>query len=563
MRIFGKIILIAIGFILINYPFIEGKSLYYISIERPDRLARHLLTAFVALAIIELFAFTKMRFRIPLYGLFLFGSMTYLIYYFTTGSEPDYEDFRTLMDARVMIGDAALSYQDAIIKAIVYHIPITIGFFLFPRISIGWKGTLAAITLYIMALAGMLMIIYNKSGKGTNGRASYITPVAQVSAFTYLNFLRADAASFEYHPRTAPTSADIIAPKAKNIIVVMDESIRGDMIDLNSQLGTTPALLNYPQDSMLNFGIVASFSNCSDTSNLAMRKLPRLNKEPSDLFVDPTTAWDIAQTAGFKPFVIDAQHNATGHNFYTDEELKNVTNIHGSAFKNDGEVIDTIDQVLAETAEPVFIYAGLKGSHFPFQNTGFATPFTPAMKNTNLADATSEEALNSYKNLIRENTNTFFIKLQALLEKYPDTIVIYTADHGQDLSNPSGKKTHCDAKTTSMEEGIVPFILFANPDILAGDLVQTLHQNSGVTNQMITAPMIMDFMGYAPEIVKSYTEYPALLGKTGKEIGFIYKRPIPHFRSEIERFDVTPADIQRFQETGESGKQLQYNFFED
>src|SRR5699024_12427619 len=64
-------------------------------------------------------------------------------------------------------------------------------------------------------------------------------------------------------------------------------------IYLNSQLGTTPALLNYPQDSMLNFGIVASFSNCSDTSNLAMRKLPRLNKEPSDLFVDPTTVWDI------------------------------------------------------------------------------------------------------------------------------------------------------------------------------------------------------------------------------------------------------------------------------
>src|SRR5699024_7421319 len=215
------------------------------------------------------------------------------------------------------------------------------------------------------------------------------------------------------------------------------------------------------------------------------------------------------------------------------------------------------------TAEPVFIYAGLKGSHFPFQNTGFATPVTPAIKHTNLADATSEEALNSYKKLIRASTNTFFIKLQALVEKYPDTIVIYTADHGQDLSNPSGKKTHCDAKTTSMEEGIVPFILFANPDILAGNLVQTLHQNSGVTNQMITAPMIMDFMGYAPEIVKSYTEYPALLGKTGKEIGFIYKRPIPHFRSEIERFDVTPADIQRFQETRKSGKQLQYNFFED
>lgn len=563
MRIFGKILLIAIGFVLINYPFIEGKSLYYLSIERPDRLARHLLTAFVAMTIIELFAFTKMRIRIVLYALFLFGSMTYLIYYFTTGSEPDYEDFRTLMDARVMIGDAALSYQGAIIKAILYHIPITIGFFLFPKIHMGWKGTTAAIFLYLLALSGMLMIIYNKSGKGTNGRASYITPVAQVATFTYLNFLRSDAASFEYHPRTAPTSADIITPKAKNIIVVMDESIRGDMVDLNRPLGTTPALLDYPQDSLLNFGIVASFSNCSDTSNLAVRKLPRLNKEPSDLFIDPTTVWDLAEIAGFKPFIIDAQHNATGHNFYTDKELQNVTNIRGSSLKNDGEVIDTIETILKDNTEPVFIYAGLKGSHFPFQNTGFPTPFTPAMKNTNLADATSEEAMNSYKNLIRENTNTFFLKLQALLEQYPDTIVIYTSDHGQDLSNPSQKKTHCDAKTTSMEEGVVPFMLFAKPEVLHSDLVQTLYHNEGVTNQMIVAPLMMDFMGYTPEVVTSYTEYPALLNQSGKTIGFIYKRPIPHFRSEIERFDITPQDIQRFQETGESGKQLEYNFFED
>ena len=118
-------------------------------------------------------------------------------------------------------------------------------------------------------------------------------------------------------------------------------------------------------------------------------------------------------------------------------------------------------------------------------------------------------------------------------------------------------------KTTSMEEGIVPFILFANPEILASDLVQILHNNSGVTNQMIVAPMIMDFMGYKPEVVKSYTEYPTLLNQSGKEIGFIYKRPIPHFRSEIERFDITPQDIHHFQETGDSGKRLEYNFFED
>lgn len=563
MRIASKIILIAIGFILINLPFIEGKAVYYITIERPDRLLRHLLTAFVALTIIELFAFTRMRYRIPLYGLFIFGSMTYLIYYFSTGSEPDYEDFRTLMDARVMMKDAALGYQGAIIDAVLYHIPITIGFFLFPNIYMGVKGTITAMVLYILALAGILMIIYNKSGKGTNGRASYITPIAQLSAFTYLNVLRSDRASFEFFPRKPPTQADMIEPKARNIIVVMDESIRGDMIDLNGRLGTTPSLLTFPENNLLNFGLVASFSNCSDTSNLAIRKLPRLGKEPSDLFIDQTTIWSLAEIAGFKPYVIDAQHNAQGHNFYTDEELENVINIHGASLKNDGEVIDMIDQILDQNDQPTFIYAGLKGSHFPFQNTGFDTPFTPAMKNTNLADATAEEALNSYKNLIRANTNEFFKKLQQLLEKYPDTIVIYTSDHGQDLSDPKGKKTHCDAKTTSMEEGIVPLILFANESIIQSNLVQTFKNNAGITNQMIIAPMVMDFMGYNLNAVEHFTEYPNLLNKVGSEIGFIYKRPIPHFRSEIERFDIEPSDIEYFKQHGKSGKQLQYNLFED
>lgn len=565
MRIISKIILIAVGFILINYPFIEGKALYYLSIERPDRLIRHLLTALLALTILELFAFTRMRVRLPLFLLFLFGSMTYLIYYLSAGSEPDYEDFRTILDARVMIKDAAQGYQGAILEAILYHLPITIGFFLFPKIYMGWKGTTAAIALYIFALAGMLMIIYNKSGKGTNGRASYITPVAQMTAFTYLNYLRSDAASFTHYPRTAPTPADVQTPKAKNIIIVMDESIRGDMIDLNSHLGTTPSLLEYPQNQLLNFGMIASFSNCSDTSNLAVRKLPRLGKEPSDLFVDSTTIWDIAETAGFKPFIIDAQHNATGHNFYTDEELKNVTNIRGSQLKNDGEVIDIIAGILQDNRNetPVFIYAGLKGAHFPFQNTGFPTPFTPAMKNTVLADATPEEALNSYKNLVRANTDQFFIQLRALIADNPDTIVLYTSDHGQDLTNLRDKKTHCDAKTTSMEEGIVPMILFADESILQSDLVQQFHRNNGVTNQMIIAPMVMDFMGFSPEVTAHFTEYPALLNQSGSEIGFIYKRPIPHFRSEIERFDMTPEDLKFFQENGHSNKRLEYNFFAD
>ena len=563
MRIFSKIILITLGFILINYPFIEGKSFYYISIERPDRLFRHLLTAFVALTIVELFAFTRMRWRVPLYLLFLFGSMSYLIYYFATGSEPDYEDFRTLIDARVMMGEAAKGYQGAILKASLYHIPITIGFFLFPKIHMGRKGTLFAVILYLVALGGMLMIIYNKSGRGTNGRASYITPVAQVATFTYLNYLRTDAADFTFYPRETPTQADLGQPLAKNIIVVMDESIRGDMIDLNSHLGTTPSLLNFPEDRLLNFGMIASFSNCSDTSNLAVRKMPRLGKEPSDLFLDENTIWKVAQTAGFKPYIIDAQHNATGHNFYTDHELQGVTNIHGSGLKNDGEVVNVIEQILSENQEPVFIYAGLKGSHFPFQNTGFPTPFVPAMKNTNLADATPEEALNSYKNLVRANTDHFFSELAQLLEKYPDTIVIYTSDHGQDLSDPKGKKTHCDAKTTSMEEGIVPFILFAKPSTLKRPLITNFFENKGVTSQMIIAPLVMEFMGYKPEVITQFTEYPALLNKTGKEIGFIYKRPIPQFRSEIERFDMLPEDFEYFRENGKSGKKLHYNFFED
>lgn len=563
MRVFGKVVLVALCFYFINQVFIENRAIYYINIERYDRLAIYLLSLVLVFGIIELLAFTRMKIRIPFLILFLAGSIPYLIYFYSTSTELTYEDFRTLFSAKAMVSDAAQSYQSDIIKVVLMHIPITIAILLMPQTYLNWKWTGFAIFLYCVGIAAMLHFIFHKNGRGTSGRASYLVPVAHAVTYGYLNRPGAEDRSFIYYPREILTENDLDAPISDTILFVIDESIRADMIDLNNPQGTTPALLEFDPAHYLNFGYTMSFGNCSESSNLAMRKAPRLGKEPSDLFLTKESIWEIAINAGYTPYLIDAQHNAKGHNFYTDEELKAVNVIPGSHLQSDGDIVPVIEEILQkEAGNKTFIYVSTKGSHFPFQNYGFEEHFTPAMKNTNFKSAEPIEVMNSYKNLIRANTNEFFNNIRPLLENRPNITMIYTSDHGQELKDPKGKKTHCDLRDTTLEEGIVPFLIFGDESILTAPLVEKTQQNSGIQTQMMVPSIIMNLMGYRDASIERYTEYSQLLNQESA-VGFVYKSPVPQFRNDVERYPITREELEYFKTHGKSFERERASEYED
>lgn len=530
-----------------------------------DKLAIYLLSHILVIGIIVLFSFTKMRLRIPLLVLFLAGSLPYLINYFAVDTEMHYEEFRVLLDARANIGDAASSYIGPIIQATLLHIPLVFFFFLYPSISMGWKGNITALLLYILGLAIILHFIFSKDGRGTSGRASYLVPVAHMSTYIYLNHLKEGDTAFTHYPREMPTALDLTTPKAKNIIMVMDESIRWDMIDLNHHQqhtpSPTPILRSFSQSQIINFGPTLSFSNCSNASNFAIRKLPRLGFEASDLFIDKNTIWDLAAQAGFNNYLLDAQHNGKGHNFYTEKELENVENIRASDIESDAEIFALLEPIMEEDIAPKFIYLGLKGAHFPFVNYGFKEYFQPAMKSTNMFDATPEEVFNSYRNLVRANTNGFFEALQHFLTKYPDTLVIYTSDHGQDLSNPKNKKTHCDLRNPSIDEGTVPMLLITSQAdslqaLLNSPFIEQFKDNAGLPSQQFIPPLLLHFLGYNTQSIERYTEYSNALNRK-EGVGFIYKSPLPHFRNSAERISITEEAFYHYLETGKLPAQFE------
>jgi len=61
-----------------------------------------------------------------------------------------------------------------------------------------------------------------------------------------------------------------------NVILIVDESLRGDYIDLNIDRGTTPYLLSV-RNRIANFGYASSGANCSAESNQILRYGPNLN----------------------------------------------------------------------------------------------------------------------------------------------------------------------------------------------------------------------------------------------------------------------------------------------
>ena len=93
-------------------------------------------------------------------------------------------------------------------------------------------------------------------------------------------------------------------PPLRSLIVVMDESVRGDLLDLNLASGAPTGLVG--REDVVDLGVVPSIANCSDTTNVAFRYgigrkdyLKQLARNPS--------LWSYARRAGYHTYYVEAQ----------------------------------------------------------------------------------------------------------------------------------------------------------------------------------------------------------------------------------------------------------------
>ncbi len=542
-----KVVALFVALHHINAPFVVGKANNYLELGYYGRFWRYLFFVGLSYSIVTLFAFARPWLRNLFLPLFLISSIAYLGYYRATGIEPGYEEFRLLMDARAMAGDAFSAYLSLFLATVTTHLPFVVAYLLFPSLHFRRWGNMVPVTLYLLALLGITIMIFNKSGRGTSGRASYITPVAHTLSYLYLSQQQGAMFDFPYEERTPLSAADLRAEgdAPPIVLMVMDESIRWNFIEFTqSNEGTTPALAHYPTDRYLNFGPTIAYGNCSDTTNFALRKLARLNHEVGDMFLSEQTVWDAAITAGYRVHLLDAQYNGKGHNYFTQTELERVNVIPAQGLRSDAELIPLIEAAVAAAPEARhFFYINKVGSHFPYYRANIETPFTPTMSNAKLADFSPLEVRNAYKNLIVHNTDQFFDALAGFMVRHPDSFILYTADHGQTFEQPGRKSTHCDTRNPDLLEGLVPMALFGAHEALTDPFIEHLYQKSHIKQHHLLVPLLLHAFGYQEEAIARYSDYPALL-EASHQGYFIYNNAIPHFNPEAEVYTVTEEALE-------------------
>lgn len=547
MRFFLKFILLSIAYYFINEPFIDNRVGFYTMVEWWAKLSGYLAQLGLTLVLVTFFSSAIRSIKWGFLGLFLINSIAYLAYYKALGAPLTFSDFSTLFQAKGMIGEAFSGYSDVLLSAILIHIPFVLVYLWCPSKNLKLRGSLITLVFYILILIAYSISLINTQGRGLIGRPGFILPTVQLSVYGYVN-LQNSGVNDKLRPKPRP-SLDDLTPENNGIntlIMVIDESMNWDLIDLNYAGDVTPALIRYSDNNIINFGKAVSYANCSDLSNASIRKFVRHGEEEKDLLGEEAVfIWDSVKRAGFTPYLIDAQGNGVGHNYFTSQETDQITILPVKGIP-DHELIDLIVETrVAEPTEKQFFLVIKQGAHLPYSNTGFEEYFTPAMANSSLSGATREQIINSYKNRARFETNLFFEKVFEKLDYKKDTALIYTSDHGQSFNAPGQKSFHCDTRNPDAEEAVVPLLVIAPEKIRQyNDTIMAIEASPSYKSHYYIPALIMALSGYSDKDVAAFTAYSQLL-ESSVDPHFVYNRAVPFFDANSEKKVIEKEEIDR------------------
>ncbi len=313
--------------------------------------------------------------------------------------------------------------------------------------------------------------------------------------------------------RRPPELTQLEGDKAdKDIVIIMDESIRADFLDINMDRQTTPSLLA-AEDKYSNFGITSAASNCSRASNLTVRFLISPDSVKESYYHNPSI-WSFAKLAGYQSIYIDAQSDyGQPTNSFDKEEQKEVDKYILPSGKTSREkdmlALKSLLGFLNDSI-PQFIFLLKEGIHFPYDEKYPASEevFKPSQKTANMSSEEKRQAkVNAYKNAIRYTLNPFFEELFRDSISQP-FVLYYTADHGQNLLDDGLEVTHCRYENVIVEEGMVPFFAYSNIDAEKKRFKEVAHKKLNQLSQFSLAPSLLAHMGFSEEQIKTKYGFP-------------------------------------------------------
>ncbi|WP_335944396.1 sulfatase-like hydrolase/transferase [Pseudomonas sp. G166] len=447
-----------------------------------------------------------------LFALVMFVSAVFFeVYTRVTDSYLTYSQFVSLVYSGGFIQEAAYQYREVIINAASAGLLLLLGIGLKPRRRLPLPGWLpvAAPLLGVLLLSGVLFV---RAGEGARGLPVMYTPLAYLNLFAY------EALHNTVGPREPVRIARLTSAIEHDIVLIIDESISGNYLDINTPFGVHTGLKTPPAGvDIVNYGYAASIANCSADTNITLRyggtraDYMRINSTLPSI-------WQYAKKAGLRTVYIDAQRTGGNlQNLMSDLEKQDIDEFvqfdQVSVRDRDMAAAAKLIELLGDgRAELVVI--NKVGAHFPVHDKypdDFMTyrPALPRGQFQEVADTGKRDGFNgqkddwalyrnAYQNTLLWNVGEFFKRIfqQADLR---NAVLIYTSDHGQDLherGNP-GLNTHCGGDPVA-EEGLVPLVVIEGAQLHTLDWRRVWAQNKDHSSHYNIFPTLLQLMGYEP-----------------------------------------------------------------
>lgn len=321
--------------------------------------------------------------------------------------------------------------------------------------------------------------LYTFTDKSLNLGLSLSSFYQTIARYTIDNMVPAARETINYHSSQMPQN---------NIVLVIDESIRGDHLSINGySRETTPFLssLARTDSGFHNFGIAVAGATCSYPSNALILTGVRPGIDDFKMVESYPTIFQYAKAMGYKTYYFDAQTSSLW-NGLTDHDLAYVDSWYKAADLNndldsDLRAADRIAKIVSKGVGN-FIVLNKRGIHFLYESSypAEAAKWLPLPNDyPNQPDLVS----NSYDNGIFYNINSFFGHLLANPQILEYTTILYTSDHGQTLFENQASWLHCNS---TRQEATVPLILFGRNLPVVDTAYHPRHSN--------ILPTILDLM---------------------------------------------------------------------
>lgn len=420
-----------------------------------------------------------------------------------------YSAFVSMVYAGAFVQEALQQYHYAITLAAARALLLLFGLGLRPEPT-PWLPRLLPPVAPVLGLLVLIAILFVRAGEGARGLPVMYTPLAYLSLFGY------ETLHDHVGPRQPVSLAQSGPAMARDIVLLIDESISGNYLDLNTPAGVTSHLAQaQPGVSIVNFGYAASIANCSADTNVTLRyggtrgDYLRINSTQPSI-------WQYAKRAGLGTVYIDGQRTGGNlQNLMTETEKRDIDQFiqfdDTPVVQRDMAALERLVALLRD-GEPQLIVVNKVGAHFPVHDKypdDFLKyqPALPRGRYVDIADTGTRDGFdgraqdwvlyrNAYQNTVLWNVGEFFRRLFAQGD-LSQAVVLYTSDHGQDLherGNP-GLNTHCDSDPVP-EEGLVPLVVIQGEGLRTLDWQAHLPANRNASSHYNLFPTLLKLMGY-------------------------------------------------------------------